>query len=267
MAAYEGNEFIVTDWGQYSSCMTCTWQLISQDAARNESKILLRHYFFCGTNRTTGSGGSDYNLDGQNTHWNGYTVYNGYTLIQTKEITVAHNPNGDFPGRNVTISASGYTAVAGLSKTGTITGVPKIIKAAKIDTFTGNSIKGNFAATYTKYSDSYRYKLRISIPNIKALDTFDNYVSGTNVKLSQDSITYIKQRYSKTVTLGGVIETWSGNTQYDSEEINITCKVNSDAKIRVNGVWKDATPYVRVNNQWKEAVPYMRVNGAWKEES
>lgn len=36
-------------------------------------------------------------------------------------------------------------------------------------------------------------------------------------------------------------------------------------KVRVNGVWKDAIPYVRVNGTWKEAVPYIRVNGTWKE--
>lgn len=36
-------------------------------------------------------------------------------------------------------------------------------------------------------------------------------------------------------------------------------------KVQVNGVWKDAIPYVRVNGTWKEAVPYIRVNGTWKE--
>ena len=36
-------------------------------------------------------------------------------------------------------------------------------------------------------------------------------------------------------------------------------------KVRVNGVWKDAIPYIRVNGTWKEAVPYIRVNGTWKE--
>lgn len=36
-------------------------------------------------------------------------------------------------------------------------------------------------------------------------------------------------------------------------------------KLRVNGVWKDAIPYVRVNGTWKEAIPYTRVNGTWKE--
>jgi hypothetical protein len=37
------------------------------------------------------------------------------------------------------------------------------------------------------------------------------------------------------------------------------------AKVRVNGVWRDAVAYVRVNGVWKQAIPYVRVNGAWKD--
>lgn len=37
------------------------------------------------------------------------------------------------------------------------------------------------------------------------------------------------------------------------------------SEIRVNGQWKQATPYVRVNGQWKQATPYTRVNNQWKE--
>lgn len=34
--------------------------------------------------------------------------------------------------------------------------------------------------------------------------------------------------------------------------------------VRVNGVWKAATPFVRVNGAWKAATPYTKVNGVWK---
>lgn len=42
-------------------------------------------------------------------------------------------------------------------------------------------------------------------------------------------------------------------------------KGSKGARIKVNGQWKEAIPYVRVNGQWKEAVSYVRVNGQWKE--
>lgn len=42
-------------------------------------------------------------------------------------------------------------------------------------------------------------------------------------------------------------------------------KGSRGARIRVNGQWKEAVPYVRVNGAWKEATAYIRVNGTWKE--
>jgi hypothetical protein len=131
-STYDGKEFIVSSWGSYSSTMTCTWQLLSQSISANTSTIRLRHYFYCGTNKTSGSGYSYYVCDGQTTTWNGYTMYNGYTLIQTKDITVTHNSDGTFPGRTVSISASGYSAVAGCSGSGTITGIATIPRQASI---------------------------------------------------------------------------------------------------------------------------------------
>ena len=54
----------------------------------------------------------------------------------------------------------------------------------------------------------------------------------------------------------------SGLWSYSNQ---ITFKTSAKTvRIRVNGAWKDATPYVRVNGQWKVAVPYTRVNGQWK---
>ena len=40
---------------------------------------------------------------------------------------------------------------------------------------------------------------------------------------------------------------------------------NRGARLKINGQWKEAIPYVRVNGQWKEAIPYIRVNNQWKE--
>lgn len=144
--------------------------------------------------------------------------------------------------------------------------LPNIPRASVINSFTGTEVSGKFKATYTAKSSSFRNRLRISIPSVKALDYYDNYASGKEVTLSQSSIDYIKNyTKNKTITLGGVIETWSGNTKIgESSEINITVNIRREMYVRVNGQWKRAIAYVRVNGQWKEAEPYIRVSGQWK---
>lgn len=42
-------------------------------------------------------------------------------------------------------------------------------------------------------------------------------------------------------------------------------KGSRGARLKINGQFKEAIPYVRVNGQWKEAIPYIRVNNQWKE--
>lgn len=56
-----------------------------------------------------------------------------------------------------------------------------------------------------------------------------------------------------------------GNEVYWSWKDYTMTRGSHYVKVRVNGNWKDAIPYVRVNGQWKEAIPYTRVNGNWKE--
>jgi len=40
---------------------------------------------------------------------------------------------------------------------------------------------------------------------------------------------------------------------------------NSVVSVNVNGVWKQAIPYVRVSGVWRQARPWVRVAGVWKE--
>lgn len=166
---------------------------------------------------------------------------------------------------SVYIDGSLDTTFVSGSAGGTAT-LPNIPRASVINTFTGTEITGKFKATYTAKSSYFENRLRISIPHVKALNTYRNYVSGNEVRLTQDSIDYIKNyTRNKTITLGGVIETWSGNTKIgESSEINITVNIRREMYLRVNGQWKRATAYVRTNGQWKEAEPYIRINGQWK---
>lgn len=38
----------------------------------------------------------------------------------------------------------------------------------------------------------------------------------------------------------------------------------SPANVKVNGVWKNANPYVKYGGTWRLAQPYVKVNGVWK---
>jgi len=189
------------------------------------------------------------------------TRYNqgSYTVV-TRDIEVVQETS-------IVISGSLNTSFVSGTASGTIN-LPPFKNASVLNTFTGSNINGNFSATYTKSNPNYEDRLRISIPYVKMLNTYNNYVSGQQVQLSNSSIEYIKNYTDdNTIVLGAVMETWNGSTKIgDSNGITLECSIAKGNKIRINGVWKDAIPYIRVNGQWKEATPYVRVNGVWKEE-
>lgn len=56
----------------------------------------------------------------------------------------------------------------------------------------------------------------------------------------------------------------SGNVQTSLTTLTVL-PTNRRLKVKVNGVWKEAIPFIKVNGVWKEAIPYMKVNGIWKE--
>ena len=185
-------------------------------------------------------------------------------------INVTHNNDGSLAGHAYAYFTKGGTSAYTPNSGGIWTddvALTKIPRAATINSFTGTDINKAFRATYTTKGSGFTYKLRISIPNVRALDTFNNYSSGTDVYLSKASIDYIKSyTRNKTIQLGGVIETWSGGTKIgESSEPKITCNIRRDMYINVGGTYKRATAYVRIGNEWKEARPYLRANNEWKE--
>lgn len=145
---------------------------------------------------------------------------------------VSHNNDGSL---NCAIEASfthyGSASLGSGSLSGTAT-LDTIPRASKINSFTGTDLAGNFSVSYTSYSSSFTNKLRISVPNVKSLETF-NYTSGTSFKLSQTSLDYLYSYTSNTdkVQLGAVIETWSGSTKIgESVESIHDCYVPSNIK-------------------------------------
>lgn len=113
-----------------------------------------------------------------------------------------------------------------------------IPRASKINSFTGNDIDGNFKVNYTSYYSGFTNKLRLSIPNVKTLETF-NYTSDTVFTLSEATLEYL-YNYTKntnSVTLEAVIETYSGTTKIgESSALRNVCTINN-----ANPIFNDFT--------------------------
>lgn len=160
-----------------------------------------------------------------------YTLpQNSTTTIASKTFTVKHNDNGTGSISVRTYMETGISAGTIQKSTSlTLTTIPR---SSKIDSFTGTNIAGSFNVKYTSYYSGFTNKLRISIPNVKALETF-SYTSGNSFTLSQATLDYLYSYTSSTdkVKLGAVIETWNGSTKIgESSELVHDCYVPSSVK-------------------------------------
>ena len=122
----EGTEFARLT-GDYSNAVIGTWELLFQDRTSNISVIKLRaYYYYGGGTQTSGSGQHNITLDGTNIKSDSsYSYKPGTWIIGVKTIEVEHNPNGTFPGREVTIEIKGWFNPLGTT-TGRITNIPTI---------------------------------------------------------------------------------------------------------------------------------------------
>lgn len=162
----------------------------------------------------------------------------GSVTLASGSTTVGHNNDGS---KTVSVSASYSSAASAyyLPSSGSTSGsltLTKIPRASKIDAFTGSTVDGTFNVTYTKSVSTYTDKLRISIPNVKALMTID-YTSGESFNLDSTSLEYIYSNYTttQTVQLGAVMEAYNGTTKIgESSEYKIDVSINCPPTI--NGV-------------------------------
>ena len=221
---------------------------------------------------TISTNGSTYNNEGSAY----YTINGGgpnyFSIGQNSSKTFGyrlgpytHNNDGSLGNQSV----SAYVRVTSSTSTSGSISVPMqtIPRYAHTDSASGSNIEENFSVNYTKYVSSYQYKLRISIPNVRALERIDYNTSGTSFKLSQATIDDLFNTYgpSATFNLGFAVETWNnGSVQSGGNEVIISCKTDSKGRIRINNEWKNATPYIRASGQWKKTTPYVRINNEWK---
>lgn len=254
-----GNRVYIDSWNYFQ----LNGQEIEVDTANNRSKVSVWLDLHVTSGGHVNSSGISAGVNEKSVNL-GYQYYGpGTHTLVGNDIWVWHNSDGS----GTAVLNWWFSAYIGnWSGSGTL-GLTKINRQASINSFTGTTIGGNFNATFNSTSGSYNYKLRISVPNKVELQKFSNYTSGTNVTLSDSAVATAKQYSSDgIIQIGGVIETYSGSTKIgESSEIVINVTANKGYRIRVNGQWKEAVPYVRVNGAWKEATAYIRVNGTWKE--
>jgi hypothetical protein len=110
-----------------------------------------------------------------------------------------------------------YTPSSGTNRTVSVTATLSAIpRASVINSFRGSDIEGNFSVVYTSYSSSFTHKLKLILKAENyTLETFDNYVSGTDVYFSNENVNNLLgyMRHLPSVDISAVIETWSGSTK------------------------------------------------------
>ncbi len=248
------------------------WQTVNSEEdriANNRDIINWQLYAELGHNYYSNAVRVDYvNINGQNV-FAGYTwsnLYVGHHQLSSGTLTIAHNEDGN---KNFNINLSGWTYSSNYYSGSQNFDLNKINRYAVTNSASGNNIEEFFSVNYTKYVSSYKYKLRISIPEVILLERIDYNTSGASFKLSQETIDSLYDRYGPLATfnLGFSVETWNneGTSKLsDGNEKTINCKTDSKGRIRINNEWKNTTLYVRINNEWKKATPHIRINNEWK---
>lgn len=249
------------------------WSSSSNGSSANSSNVTA-HLQIRRTNSytTTGTFNGSLSINGSSVgvSWHG-SINSGWVEIASRTVTVGHNADGS---KSCNISSS-VTGPSGTSLSGNTTTasanvtLDKIARYAVTSSASGSNIESPFSVKYTKYVSSYKYKLRISIPNVIELERIDYNTSGASFNLKPATIDYLYNKYGPNATfnLGFAVETWnsggSSKLSAGNEKI-ISCKTDSKGRIRINGSWKNASLYVRVNGSWKKAMPYIRINNEWK---
>lgn len=148
------------------------------------------------------------------------TVLAGYQTINVSgDIVVTHDNDGSLLGyggiewvkesslnwmpESTSVNAGGYVA---------LTTIPR---AAAVDDYSLDNIKGEYSVTYTRKNSAFREKLNIAIIGIKFIKTVQNYTSGTVIKLNsaewEDIYETTKNLDKGRCNIGIVLETWTAD--------------------------------------------------------
>lgn len=184
----------------------------------------------------------------------------GYQTINLSgSITVTHNGDGSLLGyggiewvkesslnwmpESTSVNAGGYVA---------LTTIPR---AAAVDDYSLDNIKGEYSVTYTRKNSAFREKVNIAIIGIKFIKTVQNYTSGTVIELNstewEDIYETTKNLDKGKCEIGIVLETWTADFKTKigesgtSKELTITDSPTLDNIVVTDeGVAKSFIPNV-----------------------
>lgn len=125
----EGTKFASVS-GSYSTQFLGSWKLISQNIEKNSSLIRLYGTFRYGGGKEVNSDYSTFKVNGALIRSGRYKYYPGDTQLGYTDISVAHNADGSFPSKTVSIYADSWHMSG--SASGTISGVSSIARKAEI---------------------------------------------------------------------------------------------------------------------------------------
>lgn len=229
------------------------YDLLNQSTANNSSTVRLYGILHVNMGSVYWSRGSaSVHTSGLQTIGNSYS--RGDYVVISRDFSFGHDANGNF---STYIGASLSTTFISADIGGTLT-LPHIDRIAITNSVEGSDVEGNFKVNYTKYVDTYTYKLRISIPRVVALETINYNTSGETFTLSQESINEIFSRTANSpdnsIQLGFRVETWNGDSRLsEGNEVIITGRIVNANPIFSNFTFADintTTTALTGNNQY-----------------
>ena len=225
--------------------LNCVIYSTGQNTAENYTNVRVDVYLNRNSSTGawwTGSCSGYVYLNGQRQDFsvNGYDCRHAQnTYLATRDFRVYHNSDGTksfswevyFNGNN--------TAYVGAQ---TIRGnwtCPTIARAASISSMSWGGIENAFSVSFSSPSSSFNYRLRVSIPYVQEIVTYSSYTSGASKTLTQAQknvvYKYMVDHKVSSVTLGFVIETYSGSTKIgESSEPTRTVSLASLSTLTTN---------------------------------
>lgn len=203
-----GTEFARIN-GKYSTAFIGTYERTGQNIVGNYSTFTIRVYAYYGGSTHTSSSYGTVWISGTQYGIGGYTLYPGYKLLASKDITVYHNNDGSFPYTTVAFAINSYHANGETS--GAIS-APTIPRQANVTGYNDFNDEQNPTITYNN-PGGFRINARLEFAgtNIKR-DNIPNTGSYT-FNLTDAERKLLRQKCTNnTMTVRGVIATCIGGT-------------------------------------------------------